>query len=611
MEKSILNKSGYVSVRSKILVSLLVVSLLLVFTTVGVSYQLSTAQVNDISMKLTEQNIATVGKDLSETIGEYCNSSVELVHLDSLRAIAEMEHPDENEQRFKNYSKDVYRVLTDLTVQPSAGVGGFDFAGVYLTNGYVSENLNNARLPFADYDECLAYFSALDPDIIEGEYTSARWELCTVGAGKERALVYVRFIYEPSTMRKIGLAVFGISVKRIEKDYVGYLPQSFILSKQGIVLSADNREMIGVPHPYAVQILGGKVTDSGYSRVEYTDTSGKKIVVFLYSLQNINAFLVIPHIFYKTIRNNAMLNYIRSMSIMGVFVILFVILIAIVISRGLSRSAASLVNFTRSVERGNRELRYVPTSRDEIAFLGTQINLMLDEIYEAEQQREDDLKIKQTMELKLLQQQINPHLLYNTLDSLLWYLQQEKNEDAVALTNALSQFFKISLSHGREKIALQKELQLIGHYLVIQKIARNKDITLTCDIDDALTQYPIFKLTLQPLVENAIIHGFSGYRDDGSVKISAKRSGDVVMIQVTDDGIGITEEDVERINQIMTEVTRPKEFGHFGLYNVNQRIVREYGPEYGIRVESQVCAYTTIHIRIPYLSLGEQEETAL
>lgn len=611
MKKSVLHKPGYVSVRAKILASLLVVSLLLVFTTVGVSYQLSTAQVDDISMKLTEQNISAVGKDLSETIGEYCNSSVELVHLESLRAIAEMEHPDENQYGFNNYSNDVLRVLSDLTVQPSAGVGRFDFAGVYMTNGYVSENLNNARLPFSDYDECLAYFSAMDPDIVEDEYTSARWELCTIGERKEHALVYVRFIYEPSTMRKTGLAVFGISEKRIENHYLSLLPQAFIISKQGIVMSADNGKTIGALHPYATQILRGKAKVGGYSKVDYLDDNGKKSVVFLYSLQGINAFLVVPHIFFETIRNNAMLSYIRSMSIMGVFVIISVIFITIIISRGLSRSVDSLVNFTRSVERGDRELRYEPTSRDEIAFLGTQINLMLDEIYEAEQQREDDLKFKQTMELKLLQQQINPHLLYNTLDSLLWYLQQEKNDDAVALTNALTQFFKISLSHGRENITLQKELQLISHYLEIQKIARNKDISLICDIDDTLTMYPIFKLTLQPLVENAIIHGFSGYRDDGTVKISAKRSGDMVMIQVTDDGIGITEEDVEHINQIMTEFKRPEEFGHFGLFNVNQRIIREYGPEYGIRVESQVCAYTTIHIRMPYLPSCEQEEAFL
>ncbi len=598
----------YISIRTKILVSLMLVSLFLVFTTVGVSYQLSTEQVDNISMQLTEQNITAVGKDLSESIGEYCNSSVEVIHLDSLRELAEMDSIDEAGPEFYRYDHNVFSALSALTVQPNAGVGRFDFAGIYLTNGYVSENLNNARLPFSNYDECLAYFAAMDADILEDEYTSARWELCSIGSGKSQALVYVRFVYEPSTMRKTGLAVFGISTKRIEKQYVDYLPQAYILSKQGVVLSMDNAANIGVPHPYAIQILSSKSNAGGYSKSEYTDENGKKNLVFIYSLQNINAYLVVPHGFYETIRDNAMMSYIRSMAIMGVVVVISVILITIIISGGLSKSIASLVAFARKAEKGDKELRYEPTTHDEIAFLGTQINQMLDEIYEAAKQREDNLKIKQTMELQLLQQQINPHLLYNTLDSLLWYLQQDKNHDAVALTNALSQFFKISLSHGREQVPLVKEIQLIRHYLEIQKIARNKDITLVCDVEEVLNDYPIFKLTLQPLVENAIVHGFSGYRDSGMVTITANRGEGAVLIQVTDDGIGITEEDVDRINQILAAPRRPDEFGHFGLYNVNQRIKREYGPDYGIHVESQVCAYTTIHIRIPNLPVGEQED---
>ncbi len=230
---------------------------------------------------------------------------------------------------------------------------------------------------------------------------------------------------------------------------------------------------------------------------------------------------------------------------------------------------------------------------------------MLDEISKASQQREADLKANQLMEIQLLQQQINPHLLYNTLDSLLWYLQQNQNDQAIALTSSMSEFFKISLSKGSDFVTLGRELQLIQHYLEIQHVARYQDIHLICDVSEDLYDYPVIKLLLQPIVENAIIHGFAGYRDDGTIRIEALKIADLLEIVVTDNGIGILPEEIEEIQQILRQNIKEKQGRCFGLYNINRRIVQTYGANYGLSIESEISEYTAVRIRIPY---SEEQE---
>ena len=369
-------------------------------------------------------------------------------------------------------------------------------------------------------------------------------------------------------------------------------------------MSAEKKNSIGILHPEATQLLQNSSSQNRFSRVLYSDNENKN-EAFCYSLQNINAILVVPFDFYQTTRDNAMLSYLRSIVIMTVVVILLAVALGILLSGGLSKSIASLVGFAKKVESGDVECRFQPDSKDEIAYLGGHIHQMLDEISKASQQREADLKANQLMEIQLLQQQINPHLLYNTLDSLLWYLQQNQNDQAIALTSSMSEFFKISLSKGSDFVTLGRELQLIQHYLEIQHVARYQDIHLICDVGEDLYDYPVIKLLLQPIVENAIIHGFAGYRDDGTIRIEALKIADLLEIVVTDNGIGILPEEIEEIQQILRQNIKEKQGRCFGLYNINRRIVQTYGANYGLSIESEISEYTAVRIRIPY---SEEQE---
>ena len=598
-KKSLLSRFKCMSVRKKLSLSLILVSLFLTAFTTICSYKLATRQVENISMRLSEQSIVAVGEDLSAKIGNLCDMSTQIVHIEALREISAQQAFDSANSELFRAQRKLQESINNLIYPQGAGDRVFDFISIYLRNGFTCESPNNIVVPFSDYEECTSYFFSDETALSDDNYSSARWFAGTINNGKKQVLVYLRFIYEQATMRKIGVAVFGITEDRIGNQYISHLPNAFLLSRDGVVLSAEKKESIGAEHPQADQLLQKAGSQNRFSSVTIS-SGGNKNEAFCYSLQNINAILVVPFDFYQATRDNAMLSYLKAIVIMTVVVILLAIALGILLSGGLSKSIASLVEFAKKVESGDENCRFQPDSKDEIAYLGEHINQMLDEISKASQQREADLKANQIMEIQLLQQQINPHLLYNTLDSLLWYLQQNQNDQAISLTSSMSEFFKISLSKGNDFVTLGRELQLIRHYLEIQHIARYQDIQLICDVKEDLYHYPIIKLLLQPIVENAIIHGFAGYRDDGTIHIKAVQIDDLLEIVVTDNGIGILPEEIEEIQRILKQNIKEKQGRCFGLYNINRRIVQTYGADYGLSIESEISEYTTVRIRIPY-----------
>lgn len=210
------------------------------------------------------------------------------------------------------------------------------------------------------------------------------------------------------------------------------------------------------------------------------------------------------------------------------------------------------------------------------------------------QQRQESLR---RTELALLQAQINPHFLYNTLDTIIWLIEAEKTEEAVEMVSNLSSFFRHSLSKGEDVITLEEEERHVRSYLQIQH-ARYKDIMeYTVDIDPALHGIQIPKLTLQPLVENALYHGIKLKRAVGLIQICGWKEAGHVILQVSDNGVGMTQDRLEHLRSSMEQNER---IG-FGLSAVNQRLQLQFGKDYGLSVTSREGIGTTVTARIPIL----------
>lgn len=256
---------------------------------------------------------------------------------------------------------------------------------------------------------------------------------------------------------------------------------------------------------------------------------------------------------------------------------------------------------TKLAGSGDFDVRAQEGSGDELAVLNASFNQMVEKIGQlVEHIRLEQITLRQT-ELKVLQAQINPHFLYNTLDSIIWLAEAGKNEQVVQMVSALSDFFRTTLSKGRDYITLHEEETHIRSYLQIQKFRYRDILEYEIDIPRRIWQYPILKLTLQPLVENALYHGIKNKRGVGHIYVIAREEEDQILFYVRDDGIGLKPDKLShvrtRISQGQTE--RGGDSSGFGLVNVNQRLKLNYGEEYGLKIESVYGEGTEVMAVIP------------
>ena len=591
----------FVSVRAKILWSLVFVSVPLMIAVVLITYALSVSRVEKIGMQLSAQYVVSAGEDIKAELRSLYSMTDEIMAIPAIRNMAQLEGDITAAADYSRYDQEIREGIDDAV--PSLGRSGhygFSNIALYMKNGYSIQMSQNAGFSFPDYDACLAYFGGYDPQLAQLEYVTPFWQLCSMSGERQQMLSYVRFIYEPVSLEKIGIAIFGLRNDVLKNVYSVYAPNGYILSETGRVMASRNNKEVGsIDH--SGQLLSS-ITASGIDRgsTAVADENGKKQISFYYRLSSMHSYLIVPFEMERTEWRVEMRSYVATVAAVSVGLLLLAIIISTVLSKGLTNSIASLMDFIGKVEGGNAKLRYQKKSRDEIGILGEKINQMLDELESLSRSREQEMRANQLTELRLMQQQINPHLLYNTLDSVLWGMQQHHYEDASQILRALSEFFKLSLSRGRMEIPLGDEIRMVESYLDIQNKARKKQFTIVRDIPEALLSQLIPKLSLQPLVENSVTHGFAGYCDDGTVSIRAYTEGTVLCIIVQDNGIGMEPAEVEKLQAVLKLPACPKEHRHFGLYNIHRRITQNYGDEYGLTIESELSEYTRITVRVPY-----------
>ena len=215
--------------------------------------------------------------------------------------------------------------------------------------------------------------------------------------------------------------------------------------------------------------------------------------------------------------------------------------------------------------------------------------------------REEEVNLRKT-ELKALQAQINPHFLYNTLDSIAWMCEQGRNADAVKMVHALARLFRISISRGHELIPIAKELEHAESYLQIQKYRYKNQFTYTFDVDPDCLGYYCNKITLQPIIENSINHGLDLMVDEGRIDVRVRFDGDDIVFSVQDNGVGMSPEQLEAIMQ-----NGPTDRTGIGIKNVNDRLKIYFGRSYGLSITSEPDVGTCVEIRMPRIREGDYE----
>ena len=215
--------------------------------------------------------------------------------------------------------------------------------------------------------------------------------------------------------------------------------------------------------------------------------------------------------------------------------------------------------------------------------------------------REEEINLRKT-ELKALQAQINPHFLYNTLDSIAWMCEQGRNADAVRMVHALARLFRISISRGHELIPIVKEIEHAESYLQIQMYRYKNQFTYDFDVDPDCLSYYCNKITLQPIIENSINHGLDLMVDEGRIDVLVRQDGDDIVFSVRDNGVGMSEEQIEAIMQ-----HGPTDRTGIGIKNVNDRLKIYFGKSYGLHITSEPDVGTCVEIRMPKIKEGDHE----
>ncbi len=215
-----------------------------------------------------------------------------------------------------------------------------------------------------------------------------------------------------------------------------------------------------------------------------------------------------------------------------------------------------------------------------------------------EEQVKEEQKQLRKAEFELLQAQINPHFLYNTLDAIVWSAEAGNEKQVVSMVGSLSDFFRTSLNKGKEIVSIKEELQHVRSYLEIQQIRYQDILSYEINVTRDIYDYSIPKITIQPIVENALYHGIKNRRGGGKITITGIENKDGIMIQVRDDGVGMSR---ERLNEVVKSLKHynPDKNAVYGLYNVNERIRLNFGDEYGISIESFQDKGTYVMIYLP------------
>lgn len=291
-------------------------------------------------------------------------------------------------------------------------------------------------------------------------------------------------------------------------------------------------------------------------------------------------------------------NMIRfSLLGMGIVLIL-VIILSYYIPRSITMPITRISKVTDQVAKGNLSVRAAAESGAEARMLSDSLNAMIDKINELlDQVTTEQVRLRKA-EFELLQAQINPHFLYNTLDTIVWLAEAGDQKRVVSMVGNLSDFFRTSLNQGKDIISIREELAHVRSYLEIQQVRYQDILRYEITVPEDLYEYKIPKITIQPLVENALYHGIKNKRGQGTITVTGKRNENGFVLYVRDNGIGMTQ---ERLKEVRAGIQKLSYTGKeiYGLYNVNERIRLNFGETYGISIESTYGEGTCVSISLP------------
>lgn len=575
------------SIQSTMLVSFsaLMVLAMLVFMVIAMRYTSGTIYENSINYM--SQIIQQVNYDI-DTYIEYMEniSSIIAKSSDVPRYLFDQNQTEAEREAEKE------RILTQFQTIMESRDDIYNVAAVAKNGRYIINRGDDELTGYVDIESLDWYQAAMESK--SGIAVSSSHVQNAIQSSYKWVITLSRALVNNQTGEREGLFFVDLNYSAISD-----LCNNNSIEEKGYIFVLDAEGNI-VYHPKQQLMYGGLKTENIDAIMECREDSliideGGDSKLYTMSKSKRTGWTVVGAVYTsELLKNNeqAQMWYLLVASIL----LLAVIGISSIISREITKPIRSLRDSMRKVQNGQFGTHVEVITENEIGSLGRSFNLMTSEIQALMEQNVYEQKQKRKSELKALQAQINPHFLYNTLDSIIWMSEAGENDEVVEMTSALARLLRQSISNDKEEVELEKEIEYVKNYLTIQKMRYKDKLEFFIYVDPRVAHVPIIKLVLQPLVENAIYHGIKYKETKGNLKIYARPVDGRVEIVVADDGIGMDEDVMEHI---FDEHRKEQKRNGVGVPNVQKRLKLQYGSEYGIRYESVKGAGTKAVITIP------------
>lgn len=418
--------------------------------------------------------------------------------------------------------------------------------------------------------------------IHEGETTS-------YGAFYQK-LYLLQAIKDMRTFEVIAYERLTVDEADLREHYKGLLEgksRIVILGSDGKILSASEKDILGKDYT-AAGIKSLPEDDHGYQ------IQGDRVTTW-YSLEEPGWTVVkldsAKELFYSNMLGNSIIMLCILLTV--IFGVIFMLLQR----RTMIRPIVRLSEEARDFKKENFKMPLLTDSKDEIGRLNQNLTQMVEYIQDLILNQYENKIKRREIELKYMQSQINPHFLYNTLDSIRWMAVIEGKAEIAEQVEALSDIFRHALSGGREVVTVEKEIEHLKNYILIQKNRFGDRLQVNIQVGDGTRECEVMKLILQPLVENAIVHGLESKMEGGTVRVIVKKEENTLLYWVEDDGVGVNE---DLINRCLKE--KEEEHNVFALKNIDERIKIKYGEGYGLSFHSAVGVGTRVEVRLPFVN---------
>lgn len=473
---------------------------------------------------------------------------------------------------------------------------------IITTDGRVISPMSYTTLttsPFMNYIEGAETIKAMSK-AADGSYI---WYTDDIAKkGDKRLIVLSRSIKDMDTFNKF----LGLLVMRVDTNYLYGLYENINLGSGSkiylvdssfmVVLSGDKGEIGAGFSPHISERIQEKYRQ-GHRDGTLQDADSQYLTAFsIIPASGWTVVALIPKVYLNSLSTD-----IRNLVVVvGIICLITSLLFFAMIYRSITSPLNRLIKSMREVKKGHLEWMPVDEAeQDEVGEVTVSYNKMIHELSLHIENIKLQEKQKAMAEFRALQAQINPHFIANTLNNVAWLAKMQKAENIETLANSLIHLLNSSMGRGGDFITIEEELQNIKSYISIQEYKYFRKINVNFDMDYDILKYKILRFILQPIIENAIIHGIGPKQGQGAIYFKGYADGEDLTITITDTGVGMDRSEIDRL--LSGEKESKDRFNSIGLKNVNERIKLSYGEKYGLLIKSEKDMFTSVEIKLPVI----------